>query len=50
MDTRWNIIAWNKAARVVFADFSKIDISNRNMIKMMFTYDDYKKLLLDKIY
>ncbi|WP_026889595.1 helix-turn-helix transcriptional regulator [Clostridium beijerinckii] len=47
MDTRWNIIAWNKAASVVFTDFSKIDVSKRNMIKMMFTYDDYKKLFID---
>jgi len=47
MDTRWNIIAWNKAASVVFADFSKIDVSKRNMVWMMFTYDDYKKLFID---
>ncbi|OPJ65883.1 helix-turn-helix transcriptional regulator [Clostridium chromiireducens] len=47
MDTRWNIIAWNKAASAVFADFRKIDESKRNMIKMMFTYDDYKKLFID---
>lgn len=47
MDTRWNIIAWNKAASVVFADFSKIDVGKRNMIKMMFTYDEYKKLFID---
>jgi len=47
MDTRWNIIAWNKAASVVFADFSKIDASKRNMVWMMFNYDDYKKLFID---
>ena len=47
MDTRWNIIAWNKAASVVFADFSKIDVNKRNMVWMMFTYDDYKKLFID---
>ena len=37
MDTRWNIIAWNKAASVVFADFSKMNVSKRNMVWMMFT-------------
>ena len=47
MDTRWNIIAWNKAASVVFADFSKIDVSKRNMVWMMFNSDDYKKLFID---
>ena len=47
MDVRWNIIAWNKAASVVFADFSKINVHKRNMVWMMFKYDDYKKLFID---
>ncbi|MDR3594041.1 helix-turn-helix transcriptional regulator [Clostridium sp.] len=47
MDTRWNIIAWNKAASAVFIDFNKIHVSERNMISMMFTYDEYKKLFID---
>lgn len=47
MDTRWNIIAWNKAASVVFTDFSKMDASKRNMVWMMFTHYDYKKLFID---
>jgi transcriptional regulator with XRE-family HTH domain len=47
MDTRWNIIAWNKAASVVFTDFSKINVSKRNMVWMMFNNADYKKLFID---
>jgi transcriptional regulator with XRE-family HTH domain len=47
MDIRWNIISWNKAARVVFADYSKINLRERNMVWMMFTNPDYKKLFID---
>ena len=47
MDVRWNIIAWNKAASAVFTDFSKINVHKRNMVWMMFKYDDYKKLFID---
>lgn len=47
MDIRWNIISWNKAARVVFADYSKINTRERNMVWMMFTNPDYKKLFID---
>ncbi|EKQ54455.1 MULTISPECIES: hypothetical protein [unclassified Clostridium] len=47
MDTKWNIISWNKAASVVFCDFNKIDESQRNMVWIMFNHDDYKKLFID---
>ncbi|AJA49900.1 helix-turn-helix domain-containing protein [Clostridium pasteurianum DSM 525 = ATCC 6013] len=47
MDTRWNIIAWNKAACLVFTDFSKINMHKRNMVWMMFTNANYKQLFID---
>lgn len=47
MDTRWNIISWNKAATVVFGDFNKINKCERNMVWMMFNNDDYKSLFID---
>lgn len=47
MDIRWNIISWNKAARVVFADYGKINVRERNMVWMMFTNPDYKNLFID---
>ena len=47
MDTRWNIIAWNKAASVVFVDYSKINAHERNMVWMMFTNSNYKQLFID---
>jgi len=42
IDKYWNIIAWNKAAEKVFIDFSAIDVVQRNIIKLMFTNEEYK--------
>lgn len=47
MDTRWNIISWNKAASVVFGDFNKINVHERNMVWMMFNNEAYKNLFVD---
>lgn len=47
MDTRWNIISWNKAASAVFGDFNKINVCERNMVWMMFNNDAYKSLFVD---
>lgn len=47
MDTRWNIIAWNRAASVVFTDYSQINVRERNMVWMMFTNAGYRKLFVD---
>lgn len=47
MDARWNIISWNKAASVVFGDFNKINVRERNMVWMMFNNVAYKNLFVD---
>ncbi|MDP4147237.1 MAG: helix-turn-helix transcriptional regulator [Bacillota bacterium] len=47
MDTRWNIIAWNKAASLVFSDFDKVNGRQRNMVWMMFNKPEYKNLFID---
>ncbi|WPC42189.1 helix-turn-helix transcriptional regulator [Clostridium sp. JS66] len=47
MDSRWNIILWNKAAEVVFGNFDKINECERNMVYMMFKNDNYKQLFID---
>ncbi len=44
LDKYWNVIAWNSATSVVFIDFSEIDITNRNIIEIMFTNVEYQKL------
>jgi len=47
MDQRWNVIAWNKAACLVFEDFGEMDVLERNMVWRMFTNVNYKQLFLD---
>jgi transcriptional regulator with XRE-family HTH domain len=46
-DKYWNILEWNKAAETVFIDFSKVEITQRNLIKLMFTNKEYKSRFMD---
>jgi len=46
-DQRWNVIAWNKAACLIFGDFTKMNVRERNIVWAMFTDDKYKQLLVD---
>jgi hypothetical protein len=45
-DQRWNVVAWNKAACVIFGEFSEMNARERNMVWAMFT-DNKFKLLYD---
>lgn len=47
MDQRWNVIAWNKAACLVFGEFSKMNVREKNIVWMMFTNNNYKQLFAD---
>lgn len=47
MDARWNLIAWNKVASKLSLDYSKIDIYKRNLLRIMFTNEEYKKTFTD---
>lgn len=44
MDRRWNVIAWNKAACLVFGDFSTMNVRERNIVWMMFNNHSYMEL------
>jgi transcriptional regulator with XRE-family HTH domain len=46
-DQRWNVIAWNQAARLIFGDFSQMNARERNIVWAMFTDDKYKQLFVD---
>lgn len=46
-DQRWNVIAWNKAACLMFGDFTKMNIRERNIVWAMFTDHKYKQLIID---
>lgn len=46
IDQRWNVIAWNNAARLVLGDFSKMNARERNIVWSMFALEKYKKNLI----
>lgn len=46
-DQRWNVIAWNKAASLIFGDFSEMSVRERNIVWAMFTDHKYKQLFVD---
>ncbi|WP_188888821.1 helix-turn-helix transcriptional regulator [Paenibacillus radicis (ex Gao et al. 2016)] len=47
VDNRWYIIAWNRAAELVFYDFKQLECSDRNMMRIMFTDPGFARLFPD---
>jgi len=47
IDQRWNVIAWNKSARLVLGDFPKMNARERNIVWSMFALEEYKTLIVD---
>jgi len=47
MDRRWNVVAWNRAAVLVFGDYAKMNARERNIVWMMFTNPEYQQLFID---
>ena len=46
-DQRWNVIAWNKAADLLYGNFAEMSARERNIVWAMFTNEKYKKLCPD---
>lgn len=46
-DEGTDVIAWNRAAELIIADFSSLPISERNMMNIMFFNTDYRQRLVD---
>lgn len=46
-DQRWNVIAWNKESSLLFGDFAKMNVRERNIVWAMFTDNKYKQLFFD---
>lgn len=44
---RWDIVAWNEAARVVLNDFPHVTMRERNVVWHMFTSATYRQTLVD---
>lgn len=47
LDARFNVISWNKAAAKILFDYGKINASKRNLLRIMFTNEEYKKTIAD---
>jgi len=47
LDQRYNVIAWNRASEKLLYDYNKLDTSKRNMLRIMFTNEEYKKTIID---
>jgi len=47
LDGRWNVIAWNRGATKIMLDYGKINVSKRNLIRIMFTNEEFKKTITD---
>lgn len=47
LDHRYNVIAWNKASEKLICDYNKIDTSKRNILRIMFTNEEYKKTIIN---
>jgi transcriptional regulator with XRE-family HTH domain len=44
---RWDILAWNAAAAALFGDYGRLQGDERNIIHLLFTNADHRKLLVD---
>lgn len=44
---RWDIVAWNEAARVVLYDFSSVSVRERNVLWRMFTSASHRQMVVD---
>lgn len=47
VDQRWNAVAWNEAANVIFGDFGKMNVRERNAVWSTFTNEKYKQLYVE---
>ena len=47
LDVRFNVISWNRAAARILFDYGKIYASKRNLLRIMFTNEEYKKTIAD---
>lgn len=46
-DARWNVVAWNTAACVVFGDYNQMTSRERNTVWRLFTTPAYRQIFVD---
>jgi len=47
LGARWDVIAWNRAARAFFLDFEAVPVAERNMVWLYFTNRALRSLFVD---
>lgn len=47
MGQRWDVLAWNQAACQVFTDFATIPVEERNIVRLIFTNEEYRRRCVD---
>jgi transcriptional regulator with XRE-family HTH domain len=47
MGRRWDVLAWNRAARAFLFDFEKVPADQRNMLWLVFTRSEFRSLMVD---
>lgn len=44
---RWDVLAWNRAATVLFGDYAELDGDRRNIMHLVFADERHRRLLVD---
>jgi transcriptional regulator with XRE-family HTH domain len=47
LNRRWDVLCWNRAAELVFGDYSRLVGDERNSLHMLFVDPDHRRLLVD---
>ena len=47
LSQRWDVLCWNRAAEVVFGDYSKLAGDERNTLSLLFDNPEHRRLLVD---
>ncbi|HTK11941.1 MAG TPA: helix-turn-helix transcriptional regulator [Ktedonobacteraceae bacterium] len=47
MGRKWDLLAWNRAACLLFSDFASLPPHERNMMRIVFTSSELRSLLVD---
>jgi transcriptional regulator with XRE-family HTH domain len=46
-DLRWDVVAWNRAAAIIFGDYGRIPVEHRNVLWLVFRSRAYRTLMVD---
>jgi MmyB-like transcription regulator ligand binding domain/Helix-turn-helix domain len=44
---RWDVVAWNRAAALMFGDYARIPAERRNAVLLVFTNPDYRRMMVE---